>query len=46
MNDDHNALRPGSNSGETDATLHSELGTILGWTKAQLLEKLGNATLP
>jgi site-specific DNA recombinase len=33
-------LRPGPNRGEIDATLHGELGTILGWIEAQAV---GNA---
>ena len=32
-------LRPGPNHGETDATLHGELGTILGWIEAQAIWK-------
>jgi site-specific DNA recombinase len=39
-------LRPGPNRGEIDATLHGELGTILGWIEAQVIGKLGNAKLP
>ncbi|MET4388334.1 hypothetical protein ABIB73_004097 [Bradyrhizobium sp. F1.4.3] len=32
-------LRPGPNRGEIDATLHGELGTILGWIAAQAVGK-------
>jgi hypothetical protein len=32
-------LRPGPNRGEIDATLHGELGTILGWIEAQAVGK-------
>ena len=32
-------LRPGPNRGEIDATLHGELGTILGWIEAQAIWK-------
>ena len=28
--------------GKIDATLHGELGTILGWIEAQVIERLGN----
>jgi site-specific DNA recombinase len=32
-------LRPGPHRGEIDATLHGELGTILGWIEAQAVGK-------
>jgi hypothetical protein len=32
-------LRPGTNRGEIDATLHGKLGTILGWMEAQAVGK-------
>jgi site-specific DNA recombinase len=31
--------RPGPHRGEIDATLHGELGTILGWIEAQAVGK-------
>src|SRR5258708_21645542 len=39
-------LRPGPNRGEIDATLHGELGTILGWIEAQVIEKTRKRETP
>ena len=39
-------LRPGPNRGEIDATLHGELGTILGWTAAQAVGKTRKRETP
>jgi site-specific DNA recombinase len=39
-------LRPGPNRGEIDATLHGELGTILGWIEAQAIEKTRKRETP
>src|SRR5216684_1668207 len=39
-------LRPGPNRGEIDATLHGELGTILGWIEAQAVEKTRKRETP
>jgi site-specific DNA recombinase len=39
-------LRPGPNRGEIDATLHGELGTILGWIEAQALGNARNRDTP
>ena len=39
-------LRPGPNRGEIDATLHGELGTILGWIEAQALGKTRKRETP
>src|SRR6266567_3905908 len=39
-------LRPGPNRGEIDATLHGELGTILGWIEAQAVEKTRKRDTP
>jgi site-specific DNA recombinase len=39
-------LRPGPNRGEIDATLHGELGTILGWIDAQALAKTQKRETP
>src|SRR5712692_3112475 len=38
--------RPGPNRGEIDATLHGELGTILGWIEAQAIEKTRKRETP
>ena len=39
-------LRPGPNRGEIDATLHGELGTILGWIEAQAIGKTRKRETP
>jgi DNA invertase Pin-like site-specific DNA recombinase len=39
-------LRPGPNRGEIDATLHGELGTILGWIEAQAVGKTRKRETP
>lgn len=39
-------LRPGPNRGEIDATLHGELGTILGWIEAQVIGKTRKRDTP
>ena len=39
-------LRPGPNRGEIDATLHGELGTVLGWIAAQTIEKTRKRDTP
>ncbi|MGO4716042.1 DNA resolvase [Bradyrhizobium sp. 2TAF24] len=39
-------LRPGPNRGEIDATLHGELGTILGWIEAQVIGKTRKRETP
>src|ERR1700722_9237177 len=39
-------LRPGPNRGEIDATLHGELGTILGWIAAQAVGKTRKRDTP
>ena len=39
-------LRPGPNRGEIDATLHGELGTILGWIAAQAVGKTRKRETP
>jgi site-specific DNA recombinase len=39
-------LLPGPNRGEIDATLHGELGTILGWIDAQALAKTQKRETP
>src|SRR5882724_6044862 len=39
-------LRPGPTRGEIDATLHGELGTILGWIEAQAVEKTRKRDTP
>ena len=39
-------LLPGPNRGEIDATLHGELGTILGWIDAQVLAKTQKRETP
>jgi site-specific DNA recombinase len=39
-------LRPGPNRGEIDATLHGELGTILGWIEAKAIGKTRKRETP
>jgi site-specific DNA recombinase len=39
-------LRPGPNRGEIDATLHGELGVILGWIEAQATGKTRKRDTP
>jgi site-specific DNA recombinase len=39
-------LSPGPNRGEIDATLHGELGTILGWIEAQAVGKARKRETP
>ena len=39
-------LRPGPNRGQIDATLHGELGTILGWIEAQAVGKARKRETP
>ncbi|WP_265519334.1 recombinase family protein [Nitratireductor luteus] len=39
-------LRPGTNRGEIDATLHGELGTILNWVERQAVGKTAKNNTP
>ena len=39
-------LRSGPNRGQIDATLHGELGTILGWIETQATEKTRKRDAP